>query len=299
MSRKKKFFLNTIAGISKQVVAVICGFILPRYMLSYYGSSVNGLVSSISHFLSFISLLDLGVGAVIQANLYNPLAKHDAEQLSRIIVSSDKFFRKLATFFIAYIFILVIIFPSVINKEFDTWFTISLLLIIAFSTFAQYFFGLTYELLLNADQCSYVQLSMQIFVIVVNTIGAIILMEFGATIHTVKLVSSTIFLLRPIGQMLYVKKHYKINRKIEIIGEPIKQKWNGFSQHLASVVCQNIDVVVLTFLSTLKNVSIYSVYFMIVSGVEQIIMTAATGLESMFGSMIANNETDNLKKHLI
>ena len=79
MSRKKKLLLNTGAGILKQLVTVICGFILPRYMLLYYGSSVNGLISSIGNFLSFISLLDMGVGAVIQANLYKPLADKNEE----------------------------------------------------------------------------------------------------------------------------------------------------------------------------------------------------------------------------
>ena len=55
MSRKKKLLLNSSLGLVKQLVLVICGFILPRYMLLYYGSDVNGLVSSITHFLGFIS----------------------------------------------------------------------------------------------------------------------------------------------------------------------------------------------------------------------------------------------------
>ena len=292
MSRKKKLLLNTGAGILKQLVTVICGFILPRYMLLYYGSSVNGLVSSISHFLSFISLLDMGVGAVIQANLYKPLADQNNDQISRLIKSSERFFRRLAYIFIGYIVVLCFIFPSMV--DFGAWYTVSLLLIIAISTLAQYLFGMTYQLLLNADQRSYVQLAMQIGTIVLNTVFAIVLMRLGASIHAVKLMTAAVFVLRPLGQMLYVHRHYSINKKIEVSGEPIKQKWNGFSQHLASVVCQNIDVTVLTLFSTLKNVSIYSVYYNVTNGVEQIVMTAATGLESLFGNMIAKGEKEKL-----
>ena len=58
-SRKKKFLANTIAGVLKQIITVLCGFILPRYMLVYYGSEVNGLISSITHFLCLISFLDM------------------------------------------------------------------------------------------------------------------------------------------------------------------------------------------------------------------------------------------------
>lgn len=294
MSRKKKLLLNTGTGIIKQLVTVICGFILPRYMLLYYGSSVNGLISSITHFLSFISLLDMGVGAVVQANLYKPLADKDDDQISLIVKSSERFFRKLAYIFIGYIVILCFIFPGMV--EFGAWYTVSLLLIIAISTLAQYLFGMTYQLLLNADQKSYVQLTMQIGTIVLNTVFAIILMRMGASVHMVKLMTAVVYVLRPLGQMLYVHKHYNLNRKVEVVGEPIKQKWNGFSQHFAAVVCQNIDVAVLTLFSTLENVSIYSVYFNVTNGVEQIIMTAATGLESLFGNMIAKGEREKLLK---
>ena len=294
MTRKKKLLLNTFAGIFKQMVTVICGFILPRYMLLYYGSSVNGLISSITHFLSFISLLDMGVGAVIQANLYKPLAEKNEEQISLILKSSERFFRRLAYIFIVYIIVLCFAFPSMV--EFGAWYTVSLLLIISVSTLAQYFFGMTYQLLLNADQRSYVQLVLAIGTVILNTVFAIVLMKMGASIHVVKLMTAVVYVLRPLGQMVYVHRHYNINKNIKLVGEPIKQKWNGFSQHLAAVVCQNIDVAVLTLFSSLKNVSIYSVYYNVTNGVEQVIMTAATGLEALFGNMIANGEREKLLK---
>ena len=296
MSRKKKLLLNTGTGILKQVVVIICGFILPRYMLVYYGSAVNGVVSSITHFLSFISLLDMGVGAVVQANLYKPLASGDNNQISRIVLSSERFFRHLSYIFIGYILVLCVVFPVFVNSTFSPLFSISLLVIISISLLAQYLFGMTYQLLLNADQKSYVQLTMQIGTIIINTIFAIILMKMGASIHVVKLMTAIIFVFRPIGQYIYVKKHYNLNKKIEVIGEPIKQKWNGFSQHVAAVVCQNIDIVVLTLVSSLESISVYSVYFNVVNGVEQVVLTAATGLESLFGNMIAKGEKETLTR---
>ena len=286
--------LNTSTGILKQLVTVICGFILPRYMLLFFGSSVNGLISSITHFLSIISLLDMGVGAVIQANLYKPLATKNYDQLNLILKSSERFFRRLAYVFIVYIIILCSIFPFMIR--FDLWYTISLLLIISVSTFAQYYFGMTYQLLLNADQRSYVQFILSIGTIILNTIFAVSLMKMGASVHIVKLMTAVVFILRPLGQIVYVRKHYRIDKNINLVGEPIKQKWNGFSQHLASVVCQNIDVIVLTLFSSLSNVSIYSVYFNVTNGVQQIIMAASTGLEAFFGNMIANDEREKLIK---
>lgn len=299
MSRKKKLILNTLVGVFKQFVVIICGFILPRYTLLYFGSSVNGLVSSIVNFLSFITLLDMGVGAVIQSNLYEPLAKYDKERLSSIIKSSEKFFRHLAYIFIGYVVFLCIYFPKLVNTNFNTKFTVTLIIIISVSTLFQYFIGITYQLLLNADQKSYVQLLLQIITVILNTLLSVLLMKNGASIIKVKLISTIVFILRPLGQIFYVKKNYDLDKNIVIDKDPIIQKWNGFSQHLASVVCQNIDIAVLTIFSSLKNISIYSVYYMIVIGIQQLIMNSCTGLESLFGNLIALDQRKRLNEIFI
>jgi Na+-driven multidrug efflux pump len=280
----------------KQIVVVVCGFILPRYILLYYGSAINGLVSSITHFLGFISLLELGVGSVVQANLYKPLADNDEAQISRVIVSSERFFRRLALIFLAYIAVLFVIYPLIINNTYDYIFTASLLLIISVSTFAQYFFGMTYQLLLNADQKAYIQIILNIVTVLLNTVLSIVLMKLGASIHIVKLTTAAVFVIRPLGQALYVKKHYHLDKTIILTEEPIKQKWNGLSQHLASVVTNNVDVVLLTLFSTLESISVYNVYHMVTNGVTQIIMMAATGIESLFGNMYAKGETELLNR---
>ncbi len=296
MTRKQKLLLNTGTGFLKQIIVMVCGFILPRYMLTYYGSSVNGLVSSITNFLSFISLLELGIGPVIQANLYGPLAKKDNDHISRIIISTERFFRRIAYILLGYIALLSVLFPTVVNSGYDAGFTISLLLIISISTFAQYYLGATYQLLLNADQRAYIQTSLQIVTVVLNTVFSIILMKLGASIHIVKLVTAALYVLRPIGQAIYVRRRYSLNKKLVLTEEPIKQKWSGFAQHLAAVVSGNVAVVVLSLFSTMANVSVYSVYYAVTNGVTQIIMTAASGLESFFGNMLAKDEKDELNK---
>ena len=75
--RKKKFVLTTISSLGYQVTALVCGFILPRVILLYFGSAINGLVNSVAQFLSIITFLECGVGVVIQSALYKPLADSD------------------------------------------------------------------------------------------------------------------------------------------------------------------------------------------------------------------------------
>ena len=65
MNRTQKLKLNTVTSLINQRVLIICGFIVPVLILHAFGSAVNGLVNSITQFLGFISLLELGVGAVV------------------------------------------------------------------------------------------------------------------------------------------------------------------------------------------------------------------------------------------
>lgn len=56
--RSKKAILNIITSLLLQVVVLICGFIVPKLIITNFGSNVNGLISSITQFLAYISLLE-------------------------------------------------------------------------------------------------------------------------------------------------------------------------------------------------------------------------------------------------
>ncbi len=75
--RKKRLAYNTFSSLFYQITTIVCGFIMPRLVLTAFGSGVNGLVQSVTQFLGIISFLELGVGAVVQSSLYKRLAEHD------------------------------------------------------------------------------------------------------------------------------------------------------------------------------------------------------------------------------
>lgn len=294
MNRNKKALLTSIASMLHQVVAIICGFILPRFFLMNYGSAVNGLISSITQFLGFISLAECGIGAVVQSALYGPLAKKDEKEISRIFKSSSKFFNRVGIILLIYTIILALIYPVIVLDSFDCIYTASLILIISISTFSQYYIGVNYRLILGADQYGFVSQGLSCIVLVLNTAISIFLIYIDCSVHTVKLVSSLLFLVKPLIMQCYAKRKYNIDKEIVLTEEPIKQKWNGLSQHFATVVNANTDSMVLTLLSTLDNVSVYSVYHMIVSGVKNLVNAFTAGNIALFGNMIAKEEKEEL-----
>lgn len=294
--RKRLLAVNTISSFIMQVTTIICGFILPRLILTRYGSEVNGLLNSITQFLQIIAFLELGVGAVVQSALYKPLADKDSTAISEIVTSANRFFRRIAYILLAYVAVLVFIFPYISETNLDHLNTAILIAIISISAFAQYYFGVVDSLLVTANQRGYIIFVSQTVALILNTLISVILINAGASIQIVKLVASLIFLLRPIGVRLYVNRHYAINRKIKYHREPIQQKWNGISQHIAAVVLNGTDVIVLTVFASLIEVSIYSVYFMVVSGVLTLVLSMTSGMQSLLGELWAKQEIKTLQR---
>lgn len=294
MQRKLK--LNTITSLVFEIVSIICGFILPRLIMSSYGSSINGLVNSITQFIGIITFLELGVGKVVQSALYKPLADKDHDQISRVMVSAGRFFKRIAQIMLVYIICLAAIYPYISGHQYGWVYSATLIAAMSISSFAQYYFGIVDRLLLTSDQRGYIQYTAQTITLILNTVACVILIKLGCSIHIVKLTTSLIFLVRPIYLSWYVRKHYDIDYKIKYEGEPIKQKWNGMAQHIAYTVLNDTDTIVLTVLGTFSEVSIYAAYNLVVAGVKKLFTSMMNGVEAYLGNLWARQDEERLQK---
>lgn len=269
---------------------------LSRLILLNFGSETNGLISSISQFLQIITFLELGIGAVVSSALYKPLSIKDEIKTSQIIVSANKFFRKIGNIMILYVFALVFVYPNIINQKYDFLYTSLLIVSISISNFSQYYFGIVDGLLLNSDQHGYINYNIQIVTLIANAITSVILIKMGKSIQFIKLTSSIIYLVRPLIQRIYINNHYHIDRKITYKKEPIVQKWNGIAQHFSAVVLSGTDNIVLSIFSTLSNVSIYSVYFLVIVGIKNLLISMTNGITAYLGFLLAKSKFEELKK---
>lgn len=291
---KKRLILNTVTPVLLQLLTIMCGLILPRLYLVAYGSEVNGLISSISQFLSAISLLDMGVSSVVQVAFYKPVAEKDIDEISKIYLSSKKFFRKIAYSFLVYIFFVIVFFALKSTNSFSISEIIFLTLTIASSLFVQYYFGLTNQILLSSDQYIYIQTGIQCFLLLINLAICYVLIWLGFDVITVRGVSAVVFILRPLILQLFVSKQYNINYEVKSIGNPIKQKWEGASQFIANYVLINTDIIILTFFTTFESVSVYTVYNNVSYGLRQLVMAMGSGVQSLWGNLLVKRQKEQL-----
>ena len=288
MEKNNPVVKNIISAILNQVIVFIYGFLIPIIIIKKFGSEVNGLISSIAQFLAYISLLEGGIGPVIKNSLFKPLVDKNTDELGKILGASDHFFKKLSFIFIIYIVILCVVYPNFVDSKYSLIFTISLILIISINYFAEYFFGITYSLFLKADQKNYFIDNLNSISYLFNLFLIIILVKCGAGILLIKLLSSVVYILKPIIIRTYFKKKYKIKLNKEKTYKFEKQ-WDALAHHIAATVQSNTDVMLLTIFSNLTNVSIYSVYALITNGINSIIISLTNGIDAFFGKKIAKS----------
>ena len=294
--RKKKTIKNLISTIILQIILIIGGLIVPKMIIKTYGSATNGLINSITLFLGYITLLQSGIGPVVKSLLYKPIANKEKSEIENVLYATEKFFRSIAYIFIFYVFLLCIFYPLFVSDNFNTIFTITLIVIISISVLAEYFFGLTYQVFLHANQDSYIINYIQAIAYILNAVTIILLMKMGLSVHIVKLASSLIFVIRPLFLSFYVKRRFNINYKNVDKNYKLKNQWDGLAQHIAAVVHGNTDVTLLTIFSNVVEVSVYTVYSNIISKFNNLISNITSSIESLFGDMLAKNEHDILNK---
>ena len=295
MGRGKIAMKNISSNLILQLVIIASGFIMPKLLIGSFGSDTYGLVASITQFLSLIILLEAGIGPVIKARLYKYIVTNDKNKILLVLKDADKFFKKIGFIFIIYVIILCFLYP-VMNNEFETSFTVIMIAVMAISTLFEYFFGIVYNLYLQADKKYYITSYVQIFCYIFNIILVVALIYMGASIIVVKIANTLAFIIKPLFQSYYVRKKLDIHFK-EAQGEyKIDNKYDGLSQHVAYVVYSNTAVTVLTIFSNLATVAVYSVYNLVSSAIKNVVSAFSNGMDSIFGDMFKKKKKDVLRR---
>lgn len=284
--KKQITTVNIVFSLLLHLAVIAKGLIVPRIILGAFGSEINGLITSLTQFLNYLSLLEGGVSAVAIASLYSPLAQNDWTKVSRIYAAIDSFFRKIGIIYIAYAFVVAVVYPLIVKTRFSYDFVFTMTLILALNLILQYFFSLSYRALLIADRKVYYVSLAEIIATVLNLLLVIILERIGCGIRALKMISGFALLVQPIMYRIYADRHYRLDRNALPSEEALSQRWDGFGQNLAYYIHSNTDVIILTLFSTLANVSIYSVHIMVCNALRGIIEGIGNGFTPTLGNVL-------------
>lgn len=296
--RTKKALYNIVSQMSYELVAMVCGLILPRFILQAFGSSYNGMISSITQFLGYISILNVGIAGSTRVAIYRANANGGIREVSAVLKAHQNYMRKIAYAFILYMFVLAIIYPQIVRNDFQWAESASLVIIIGLGTFAEYFFGITYRIFLAANQSIYIYYCIQIGSKVVNTAISILLIVLGFSIQIMKLGSAVCFVVSPIILNHVVTRKYNIEKDVKPDETALKQRGDVMAHSIANIVHEYADIFLLTIFTTTKIVSVYSVYSLVLSSLRKLQQVFTSGLEGAFGELWAKGEKYKFEKNL-
>lgn len=298
MNRTQKFLYNSISTAFQQVVIMIAGFITPRIMLYSYGSEINGLTSSINQFIVYFSLVEAGIaGAAIYA-LYKPLADNNYKEINAIVSATKGFYMLSGYIFSVLTICLAIIYPIFIKTSKLTLLNVGLLVLILGVSGALDFFTMAkYRVLLSADQKIYVISLVSTISTIVKTIIIVILARYRFNINILFSVSLLSVFIRSFIFRVYVNSKYKyIDYNEKPNNAALNKRWDAFYLQILVSVQTGVPIVLATIFTNLKMVSVYSIFNMVIGGINGVLGIFVSGLSASFGDVIARKEQITLQK---
>lgn len=296
--RTRVFLNNSISTAILQIITMISGFIIPKIMLTEYGSEINGLVTSISQFLAYFNIIEAGFASAAVFSLYKPIANKNNFEINSILSATKGFYYKIGRYYLLLVLVLALIYPLFIKVTQLTKFEVGILIFVLGCSGALNFFLMSkYRVLLTATQKIYILSFANISYIVLNTLIIAVMAFFNFNIIILKAVALCSVFLRSLILYIYVKKNYKY---VRYDAEPninaLSNRWDAMYQQILGSIQSGAPVIIATFFTSLKQVSVFSIYNMVFIGIYGVLSIFSSGLSSSFGDVIARGEKKTLQK---
>lgn len=282
---------NAIKNFSFSVLLQLCSIVnsilIPRLIINHYGSEANGLLSSLTQFLNYISLVEGGVGNVLLVSLYKPLASKDEIEVNSIINSGLFIFHRISVILFIYSILLGILYPLFVKNSFSNRFVFSLTVAIMISMLIQYSFSSTFKYVLTADQKIYIVYIIQCLIVLANIVLSVLIINTNGSLHLLELCYVIPYVVQAIVLYLIIDRLYKLNSNIEKNEYVIKNRWVALGHNTAYFIHSNTDIVLISLFLNLSTVSVYSVYVLVINGLKNLLLAISNVFSPIVGRFYA------------
>lgn len=288
---------NTVAALIMQAVVMVIGIILPRLYIKEYGSEVNGLVTSITQFISYFTIIEAGLASAGTNALFKPIALKDVHQINRIVAAIKKFYFQVGYIFSALIVGLALIYPVFVSVEGWTyWDIVALVIVLGMYGIIDFFTLSKHRALLTADQRYYVVANATTIAYIINFIAVYLAIKLSFGITVVRAIALTLYIVRSLIINVYVRVKYKyVDSKVVPDYSALEKRWDAMILQLLGLAQTALPAILLTvFCDDLAIVSVYSIYNLVASSIIALLGVVTNGVAGTLGNIIARKK-DELK----
>ncbi len=290
--RTQKTAKNLVVSTILTTIIALIGLVKIKVFLNYLGDEATGIYQLFSQILSYISLVDAGLTSSLLYSLYKPVSENNTKKINQILKGGRGFYNKIA--------VIIIIIGVLVSFKIDFFlaeYTLSLwyiqlcfvLFIVASSI---NYFVTSRKVLLEAKQNLY-----KVHLVVYGTMIAKGLLEILLLILNLKLLSLMIlFIVISIVQNLIIvfvsKKDYPelTYKDVDADNTFKKQTKNLIAQKVASIVFNNIDVILISKYINSASVVIYTSYMYIVNSLKNIVKKIGSSSLASVGNLLVTEK---------
>lgn len=280
MKDRRKITYNLIVGVLGQVAAVVLGMIVPKLVLTNYGSEVNGLLSSVTNIYAYIAIVESGIAAASCQALYDPIAGNARGRINAVLAATHRYYQKTGLIYFGLVLAFAAIYPLSIRTEIPYTSIVLIILFNGIGNVVNYFFHGKYLILLKADGKNYIRTGMEMVTNALKQVMKIVFIGLGYDVVSVQLAAMLVSFLQMAYITGYIRKHYSwIDLKAEPDLGAISQSKHVVVHELNYFLTSNVDTLLLTYFTDLKTVSVYALYNMLYGMIYRVLKTVRDAVE--------------------
>lgn len=281
---------NIIYSVLSQIITISLGLMIPRLFITTYGSEMNGLLNSLNQIFIYIGLVEAGIGIATVQALYQPISLNAKQEINQILAATNHYYRQAGLLYLLVVLLLSFIYPLIIDINENYFVIVGIIIFSGLGNVINFIFQGKYKLLLQAEGKNYIVTKIQTFIFILTSFAKITCIFMGYNVLVVQIVFFFVNLLQIIFIYLYIKQNYKwLNLKVEPNYQAVSQKKAVFIHQIAGLIFQNTDVLVLTVVSGLKVVSVYSIYKLVVGMISSTLLNIGNSVSYMLGQTYSSN----------
>lgn len=299
--RTRKASINAIVNMATYLIMLLPMFIVRKVFLDTLGKELLGLVSLYTNIISFLSIMELGIGAAIIFSLYKPYAEDDKLKIKGYLNYYKKFYSKVG-FGILIIGFAIIPFLNVfINNEVNISEARIAFVLFLLNTLITYFFSHKIALLIVAQENYKVSIGNAISRILI-AVFQIIMLKTNPNLYLYLIIQLVIQLIYYIILNIYIDKRNLWMKNT--VGEIDSIEKNKLTKNIKALFLHKIggflvlgtDNMLISYFIDLKSVALYNNYSMVITAVQTLITNLFIGLTASIGNLLVDSDKEKAYK---
>lgn len=287
---------NIISSLVYQVVLISLSFLIPRLYLENFGSEVNGVLSTVKQVFTYMCLLEAGVGLATTQALYKKIGQDDRQGASSVLAATHKYYIKTGVVYLVLVLVIAVIYAYVVPTSIDSHILFLIVILNAVPSLFSYFVQAKYRILMEVDGRRYVINNSETTVQLLSNAGKVLVLLLTDSLVLIQLVYCVIALCQLLFLYLYAKRRYKwLDLKTEPDFASISQKNSVLIHQISGMIFNNTDIILLSFLCDFKVVSVYTIYSIFFSQMQNFITAVVSGFSFALGQKF-NTDRESFDK---